>query len=943
MAPVNFAGYETANGDYSSRRVAVAFAFCGAPHRIGRVETESKCTVVVVIGLAEAVFDNVAEWPDELAFRRGDLLRVLDDRPGDGVADGWWLCADQRGRRGIVPANRLRMMHRFGLHENRVITPQRFGDVFLYNNGRFPPFDDDFTTSSRTIGGSSPFGLGDAFSSLSLIHGPERAFPLSPADRFSSLRRPADHQQQPPAVRDIPIRIEGAPGANRITSHRGSPPPPPQRKYFHLMTPTTTSSSSEDERHRMAAAAAANQSVNKGESTTTSKLALGGEDVSWRRPQLGTTTAPDDTTDSGVHLLHPSGASRDEQRGSVASSVSLSASERSSLSDPPDALSSALSQPAAAAASSSAASAYDVPSRLLHRPAPAQLSKPTLAPKPTDVRKNDSNGNTSVLLNVLEGLYDTPSRARSSASPARSPAAVTGLRPWTLFRPTPTNGGTSRNADDVAHSIYDVPKTVMLNTGAPIANGNANNANSSISAGGLSSSAAALPSPATTSTKPPAPPASNSVIDRLIASERKLDACAKKMTKYTAPQFWRQPHVLQQNLMEIRETATDVAVALDDFVDTTARITIDRDDDESNRLSQLLSPLRDSKALIVRLKRTLDSTGWTLAALSRPKIADGGNDALDQFVAVVKQIPNDCRQMVQWAQSNPAIVFIRADPASSSSGSERRSLKTLSADSAGLPAGSSRSSVEFAPTAVAPSLPPPLSATTNPAAGPHQPIVTPSVFQHNAEARVFEEDDLRSVASDHESLFDDYDFVDGHGHDPQSATTTTTTTTNGNHHAKTNGTSDKTAGAAMQNGGTEKRPTVALSDEDKHILSFYSPQIDDHTDCLSNAIEEFLTAVEEQQPPREFVQRSKLVILAAHKLVYIGDNVAQCVHAGQLSAEVRRAADRLCSVLKECVSLTKTAAEKYPAVTAVQAMVDSIVGVSHAAHDLKLLVRHSIR
>lgn len=55
----------------------------------------------------------------------------------------------------------------------QVITPQRFGDVFLYNNGRFPPFDDDFSHSTTRggLGGSSPFNLGDAFSSLSLIHG----------------------------------------------------------------------------------------------------------------------------------------------------------------------------------------------------------------------------------------------------------------------------------------------------------------------------------------------------------------------------------------------------------------------------------------------------------------------------------------------------------------------------------------------------------------------------------------------------------------------------------------------------------------------------------------------------------------------------------------------------------------------------------------------------
>lgn len=33
------------------------------------------------IGVARAVYDNEAEWPDELAFERGEILRVLDERP----------------------------------------------------------------------------------------------------------------------------------------------------------------------------------------------------------------------------------------------------------------------------------------------------------------------------------------------------------------------------------------------------------------------------------------------------------------------------------------------------------------------------------------------------------------------------------------------------------------------------------------------------------------------------------------------------------------------------------------------------------------------------------------------------------------------------------------------------------------------------------------------
>jgi hypothetical protein len=39
------------------------------------------------IAVAEALYDNVSEWPDELAFGKGDLLRVIDDRPNEG-SDG---------------------------------------------------------------------------------------------------------------------------------------------------------------------------------------------------------------------------------------------------------------------------------------------------------------------------------------------------------------------------------------------------------------------------------------------------------------------------------------------------------------------------------------------------------------------------------------------------------------------------------------------------------------------------------------------------------------------------------------------------------------------------------------------------------------------------------------------------------------------------------------
>lgn len=45
--------------------------------------------------LAKAVYDNIAESTDELAFKRGDILNVIE-QDTDGL-EGWWLCS-LRGR-----------------------------------------------------------------------------------------------------------------------------------------------------------------------------------------------------------------------------------------------------------------------------------------------------------------------------------------------------------------------------------------------------------------------------------------------------------------------------------------------------------------------------------------------------------------------------------------------------------------------------------------------------------------------------------------------------------------------------------------------------------------------------------------------------------------------------------------------------------------------------
>ncbi|CAL1274297.1 unnamed protein product [Larinioides sclopetarius] len=124
--------------------------------------------------LAKALYDNVAEAPDELAFRKGDILTVLEQNTNS--LEGWWLCS-LRGRQGIVPGNRLRLLpgmydptglgnigsleandtshalrRSWASNPNKVVTPQKIGGVYLYD----VPVGAKINERNETIKSSSP-------------------------------------------------------------------------------------------------------------------------------------------------------------------------------------------------------------------------------------------------------------------------------------------------------------------------------------------------------------------------------------------------------------------------------------------------------------------------------------------------------------------------------------------------------------------------------------------------------------------------------------------------------------------------------------------------------------------------------------------------------------------------------------------------------------------
>ena len=143
---------------------------------------------------------------------------------------------------------------------------------------------------------------------------------------------------------------------------------------------------------------------------------------------------------------------------------------------------------------------------------------------------------------------------------------------------------------------------------------------------------------------------------------------------------------------------------------------------------------------------------------------------------------------------------------------------------------------------------------------------------------------------------------------------------------------------APPSGGGFELSGATLDPSDKQVLCYYSGQLETHSTLLTNAIDAFFACIENNEPPKVFISNSKFVIITAHKLVYISDALHRSLINCEVRNKVMHCANHVCDCLKVSVQATKTAALQYPSVPAVQEMVDRVVDVSHAAHELKLVI-----
>ncbi|TFJ97320.1 multidrug resistance protein 1-like [Platysternon megacephalum] len=137
--------------------------------------------------LARALFDNVAECPEELSFRRGDLMLVLQlEVPG---LAGWHLCS-LHGQQGIVPANRVRILPEPGPPDLSLAPRKESAPAALY----------DLPRGQRR----SSAGQKEEQQEVYVVPPPTRPCP-TPCDDIYKVPRATRRDRDPSEVYDAPL------------------------------------------------------------------------------------------------------------------------------------------------------------------------------------------------------------------------------------------------------------------------------------------------------------------------------------------------------------------------------------------------------------------------------------------------------------------------------------------------------------------------------------------------------------------------------------------------------------------------------------------------------------------------------------------------------------------------------------------------------------------
>ncbi|XP_055011129.1 breast cancer anti-estrogen resistance protein 1 isoform X2 [Boleophthalmus pectinirostris] len=888
--------------------------------------------------LAKALYDNVAESPDELSFRKGDIMTVLE-RDTQGL-DGWWLCS-LHGRQGIVPGNRLKIL--VGMYDKQQGSPSTPDPTTVTSPSQRPllPPHNTYakpTPSSSVMGTASP------------------GFPSKPipAPQYTSMH-PAT--TNPDSIYMMPPSHDSKGSVYQIPSGPvGSAPQPPskappltQRQYqapsqdIYQVPPTLQGAGP-------AGVASAGQDVYQvppslekrnwdsgkplGKVVVPTRVGqvyvydtVKGDQDEYDVPPRHQTVAQQDIYDvpparqhfntqvydtppmvvkgpSSVQDVYDTPASKDKLAQQQVYDFPPSVSK-----DVPD------GQPIRE-------ETYDVPPHF------AKLKGPVAVPTSQYLHNNMNDDDDEPP--IPEDVYDVPppiltekhfNRVQPSQDIYDIPTSLRTGYPGQDVYDFPRERNPERPAERGEQYVYDVPPQVVRD---PQTTDDLSMSFKRLSASSTGStrsnhSASSLDMVPVRDTSVPAPlPGKPLMLDldqameRLSRLQMAVESNVSLMMSFITGN-WRSAEQLEGNLPAIHQAADRVRASVRDFLEF-ARGAVANAAQATDRLLQTklgrqVGKMEEVFHSLIQHSQSLDAIGWSAAALAVPP---AGGDDLDRLVITARGIPDDTKQLASFLHGNATLLFKRTNRQQ-----QQLPLPPIPGDVSGNMTGSG-------------------SGTYHGGEKVHiqsRPLPSPPKFTSTEEEGPVE----RPYESTEEGWMEDYDYVHLQGKE-EFEKNQRQLLEKGNitrHNAQLEQTqikqferleqevsrpinNDMTGWvpsphhpmAHSHNGSSG--PPSKLCHSDRQLLLFYQEQCEQNITTVTNAIDAFFTAVNSNQPPKIFVAHSKFVILSAHKLVFIGDTLSRQAKAPEVRARVAQSSNTLCEKLKDIVISTKTAALQYP-------------------------------
>ncbi|XP_043980019.1 breast cancer anti-estrogen resistance protein 1 isoform X2 [Gambusia affinis] len=924
--------------------------------------------------LAKALYDNVAESPDELSFRKGDIMTVLE-RDTQGL-DGWWLCS-LHGRQGIVPGNRLKIL--VGMYDSK-------------QQQQVTPTTPDPAVSCAT---------------------PQLQRPLLTQSAYA---KPANSTSTAPMYANKPL-----PSVQYTSMHpaySGPNPVQPSTDSIYMMPPSHGPKVSSQSLYQVPCGP--NGSSPQAQPRPPKKTSAGGhrpfelpaQDIYQVPPSVGpglsqaTASAGVTGTGQDVYQVPPSWENSTKPHGKVVVPTRVGQlyvydtlkADKDEYDVPPR------HQPPAQqdiydvppTRQQYSTQVYDTPPMVVKGPSSGQdiYDTPALTDKnpqqtvynfPPSVSKDVPDGQL-----IREETYDVPPhfaklKHQVPTAPGQYqhnnvsdddepliPEDVYDVPPPILTEkhhrgeraavsqeiydiPATLRGGglpsqdvydfprerEDRGGEKGDQYVYDVPPQVVRD-----AQSNAEELTMSFKRLSASSTGSTRSNHSASSLDmvpvrdSSSLPASGSIqgkplmldldqaMERLSRLQQAVESSVSLMMSFITGN-WRSPAHLDGTITAIHQAADRVRVTVRDFLEF-ARGAVANAAQATDRLLQTklgrqVGKMEEVFQSLIRHSQSLDSISWSPTALSTP--TPGGDD-LDRLIITARGIPDDAKQLASFLHGNASLLFKRTNRQQQ----QQLPLPPIPGEISGNMTGSGSGTYQGGEKVHIQS----------------RPLPSPPKFTSAEEEEVD-----RPYEVTEEGWMEDYDYVHLQGKEEfeknqkqllekgniirhnktqleqqqikqferleqevsQPINNDMTDWVPSPHHPLAN---------QLSTNGAGEPASSKLCHSDRQLLLFYQEQCEQNITTVTNAIDAFFTAVNSNQPPKIFVAHSKFVILSAHKLVFIGDTLSRQAKSPEVRGRMAQSSNTLCEKLKDIVICTKTAALQYPCAGAAREMTERV-------------------